>query len=74
VVEVSAQKDLEDARRELTEVLDGFGMGMPALVRLKVREALHLLQSAAAKVDQAPERRDRGGSMSWLAPSGRTRR
>jgi hypothetical protein len=57
MVEVSAQKDLEDARRELVEVLEGYSAGLPALARLKVREALHLLQSAAAKVDEARARR-----------------
>jgi hypothetical protein len=50
MVEVSAQKDLEDARRELRQILDDRSGAIPTRVRARVRRALDLLESAAAKL------------------------
>ena len=56
--ELSARRDLEDARGELHDVLEDYGPSLPARLRAKVRRALALLDSATAKLDGAEARRD----------------
>ena len=56
--ELSARQDLEDARGELHDVLEDHGPSLPARLRVKVRRALALLDSATAKLHGTEGRRD----------------
>jgi hypothetical protein len=50
MAEVSARKDVEDARRELVEVLDRYWTMLPPRARANLRRVADLLTSAAAKL------------------------